>query len=348
MRHSLVIVLLLVAGASAGAQKPTHAPTPARPTSSRAWTAPRTPDGQPDLQGVWLNNAATPLERPKQLADRAALTDDEVAELKRRVDRLLKDGDGDFTAGDALFLAALANVDRLRNPNATGTTTEMIDREFEHRTSLIVNPADGRIPALTPQGRERAARTPPPTAADQHNISGPEDYSNALRCISYGVPRLGGNNLNGAGPLGYYQIVQGRGYVALMLEAIHELRIVSLDGRPHLPQNVRLVSGDSRGRWEGDTLVVDTTNFSSRSNFMGSSETLHLIERFSRVADDRLDYQITVDDLTTWTAPWTAEIHLKRRGEQLYEYACHEGNYFTMLGMLGAARVEGGIPKRVQ
>jgi len=131
-----------------------------------------------------------------------------------------------------------------------------------------------------------------------------------------------------------------------MLEAIHEMRIVPLDGRPHLAQNVRLVNGDSRGHWEANTLVVDTTNFSSRSNFMGSSETLHLIERFSRVADDRLDYQITVDDLTTWTAPWTAELHLKRRAEQVYEYACHEGNYFTMMGMLGAARAGGGTPKR--
>jgi hypothetical protein len=222
----------------------------------------------------------------------------------------------------------------------------MIDREFENRTSLIVNPADGRIPPLTPQGKERTARTPPPTAAGQRNIAGPEDFSNALRCISYGVPRLGGNNINGAGPLGYYQIVQGRGYVALMLEAIHELRIISLDGRPHLPPDVRLVSGDSRGRWEGNTLVVDTTNFSSRSNFMGASETLHLIERFSRRADDRLDYQITIDDRTTWTAPWTAELHLKRSPEQLYEYACHEGNYFTMLGMLGAARAGGGSPRK--
>jgi hypothetical protein len=348
MRHSVLISLLFLAGVAPAAQGPRSAAKHPASPPSHPWTAARTADGQPDLQGVWLNNSATPLERPKELAGRATLTDEEVSELKRRVDRLLKDGDGDFTAGDAVFLAALANVDRFRNPNATGTTSEMIDREFDNRTSLIVNPADGRIPALTPQGKERAARTPPPTAAGQQNISGPEDFSNALRCISYGVPRLGGNNLNGAGPLGYYQIVQGRGYVALMLEAIHELRIISLDGGAHPPPNVRLVSGDSRGRWEGNTLVVDTTNFSSRSNFMGASETLHLIERFSRAADDRLDYQITVDDVTTWTAPWTAEIHLKRRAEQLYEYACHEGNYVTMLGMLGAARAGGGTPKRVQ
>jgi hypothetical protein len=309
MRHSLLVCLLLVAAALPAAQSSKRAPS----SASVPWTPPRTSDGQPDLQGVWLNNSATPLERPKELEGRSTLTDDEVVELKRRADRLFKDGRTDFAAGDAVFLAALANADQYRNPNATGTNHEMIDREFDNRTSLIVSPADGRIPALTARGKERVSRTPPPTAAGQRNISGPEDYSNALRCISYGVPRLGGNNLSGAGPLGYYQIVQGRGYVAVMLEAIHELRIIPLDARPHLPQGVRLVSGDSRGRWEGNTLVVDTTNFSSRSNFMGSSETLHLIERFSRVGDDRLVYQITVDDLTTWTAPWTAEIRLQRR-----------------------------------
>jgi len=340
MRHSVVISLVLLVGTALSAQSPRPAASHPAP-SARAWTPPRTPDGQPDLQGVWLNNAVTPLERPKDLANRATLTDDEVAELKRRLNRLLKDGDGDFTAGDAVFLAAFSNVERLKNPNATGTTSEMVDMEVDNRTSLIVNPADGRIPALTPQGKERAARTPPVNAAGQRNISGPEDFSNALRCISSGVPRVGGNIT-----YGYHQIVQGRGYVVLMLEAIHEMRIVPLDGRPHLAQNVRLVNGDSRGHWEANTLVVDTTNFSSRSNFMGSSETLHLIERFSRVADDRLDYQITVDDLTTWTAPWTAELHLKRRAEQVYEYACHEGNYLKMMGMVGAAREGGGTPKR--
>jgi hypothetical protein len=346
MRHSVLICLLLLAAATSSAQSAKRAANHAASTASKPWTPPRTADGQPDLQGVWLNNSATPLERPKELEGRSTLTDDEVAELKRRVDRLLKDGNGDFAAGDAVFLAALANADRFRNPNSTGTTTEMIEREFENRTSLIVTPADGRIPALTPEGKARVARTPPPAGGSQYPIAGPEDYSNALRCISYGIPRLGNNNLSGAGPLGYYQIVQGRGYVALMLEAIHEVRIIPVDERPHLHQSVRQLSGDSRGRWQGNTLVVDTTNFSPRSNFMGSSETLHLIERLSRVADDRLDYQITVDDLTTWTAPWTVEIHLKRRTEQLYEYACHEGNYFTMMGMLGAARAGGGSPKK--
>jgi hypothetical protein len=347
MRHSLVIVLLLVVGGSADAQNPTPAPALPRPAAPRPWTPPRTVDGQPDLQGVWLNNSATPLERPKALEGRATLTDGEVAQLKQRADRLFKDGSADFAAGDAVFLAALGNVDRFRNPNATGTTREMIDRDFENRTSLIVNPADGRIPALTPEGKRRTASTPPPAGGAEQHVSGPEDLSNALRCISYGVPRLGGNNLSGAGPLGYSQIVQGPGYVVLMLEAIHEARIIAINGRPHLPGTVRQLNGDSRGRWEGRTLVVDTTNFSPQSNFMGSAETLHLIERFTRVAEDQLNYQITVDDPTTWTAPWTAELHLKRRAaEQIYEYACHEGNYFTMMGILGAARADDAAAHR--
>jgi hypothetical protein len=124
----------------------------------------------------------------------------------------------------------------------------------------------------------------------------------------------------------------------LVLEAIHEARIIPLDGRPHLQQSLREWSGDSRGRWEANTLVVDTTNFSPKSNFMGSSDTLHLVERFTRVSADTLDYQITIDDPATWTAPWTAVIHLKRTAAPIYEYACHEGNEFTMKGILGAAR----------
>src|SRR5439155_26917229 len=149
--------------------------------------------------------------------------------------------------------------------------------------------------------------------------AGPEDLSNALRCITFGVPRLGGNF--GAGPYSYYQILQSPSYVVLIMEIIHEARIIPLDGRPHLSQSIRQWSGDSRGRWEGKTLVVDTTNFSTKSDFMGSSDHLHLVERFTRVAPDRVDYQIEVDDPTMWTKPWTAVIQLKQSDARLYEYA---------------------------
>ncbi|HEX7138667.1 MAG TPA: hypothetical protein VF219_12495 [Vicinamibacterales bacterium] len=299
------------------------------------WTAPLGPDGHPDLQGVWLNNSATPLERPKALEGRATLTDAEVAELRRRADRLFKNTNADFPAGDAVFLAALADIDRFKSATATGSTFEMIEREFDNRTSLIVDPPDGRIPALTQEAQDRVAAA---RVRRQRPAEGPEDFTHVERCLTYGVPRLSGTN-TGAGPLGYYAIVQTSTHIVLFLEAIHEARIVSLDGSPHVPSAVRLWQGDSRGRWEGQTLVVDTANFSAHTDFMGASDHLHLVERLTRVAPDRIDYQITVDDPTTWTRPWTAVIRLKRSDARLYEYACHEGNFEILRDMFAAARV---------
>lgn len=298
------------------------------------WTAPRGPDGHPDLQGIWLNNSATPLERPPALAGKPTLTDAEVADLRTRADRLFKNTNADFAAGDAVFLAALADIDRFKSSTATGTTYEMIEREFDNRTSLIIDPPDGRIPPLTADARERVAAQ---RAHRQRPAEGPEDFTQVERCLTYGVPRLSGSN-TGAGPMGYYSIVQTPSYVVLYLEAIHEARIIDLDGRPHLPSSVRLWQGDSRGRWDGETLVVDTTNFSTLNDFMGASDHLHLLERLTRVGADRIDYQITIDDPTTWTQPWTAVIRLKRTAERLYEYACHEGNYEIIRDMFAGAR----------
>ena len=287
----------------------------------------------PDLQGVWLNNSATPLERPKQLEGRTSLTNEEVAELRRRADRLFKNTNADFAAGDAVYLAALADIDRFKSSTSTGSTFEMIERDFDNRTSLIVDPPDGRIPPLTQEAQAKRALA---DAKRRRPFEGPEDLNHVERCLTYGVPRLSSTN-TGAGPLGYYAIVQTPGYVVLFLEAIHEARIISLDGRPHLPASVRQWQGDSRGRWDGQTLVIDTTNFSANNNFMGSSDHLHLIERLTRVAPDRIDYEITVDDSTTWTKPWTARILFKRTNEPLLEYACHEGNH-GMAGILSGAR----------
>ena len=291
---------------------------------------------------MWLNQSATPLERPKEFAGRPLLTDEEVAEFKRRAARIFHvNTDSDFPGGDNFFQALMANPDRYASPTATGSATVMIERTIEHRTSLIMDPPDGKIPAMTPDGQARFERTPPPTAAGMKRPpAGPQDLSNALRCITYGTPRVGLQNINAAGPMGYYQILQTPDYVTLTLEAIHETRIIPLDGRPHLPQGVRLWSGDSRGRWEGNTLVVDTTNFSQKSNFMGAAESLHIVERFTRVAEDTLQYEVTVDDATTWTRPWTVMIRMNRTQDKIYEYACHEGNYHTMEGILGAARAD--------
>jgi hypothetical protein len=340
-----------VAGQTSAAAKPKTTATP------KTWTPPRTPDGQPDLQGVWLSNSATPLERPKALEGKQFLTDDEVTELKKRAARLFSDGNTDAAGGDNVFLAALANLETFESPNAT--EAQSVEREFDNRTSLIVNPSDGRLPPLTPEGQRRLAAAAatsftvpfqpgidPETqqkqaaaaAASRRLPEGPEEVSNDRRCITFGVPRLGGNY--GAGVFGYSQILQAPGYVVLTTEFIHEARIIPLDGRRHLPRSIRQWNGDSRGRWEGNTLVVDTTNFSPQSHFMGSTENLHLVERLTRVASDAIDYEITVDDLTTWTKPWTAVVRLKQSRNQLYEVACHEGNGFTMVGILAGARAE--------
>src|SRR5206468_9626241 len=184
----------------------------------------------------------TPLERPKALEGRATLSDEEVAELRRRADRLFNNTNADFAAGDAVYLAALADVDRFKSSTATGSTFEMIEREFDNRTSLIVDPPDGRIPALTAEAQERKATA---DANRRHPPEGPEGLNHVERCLTYGVPRLSGAN-TGAGPLGYYQIVQTPSYIVLFLEAIHEARVINLDGRPHLAPSVRQWQGDSR------------------------------------------------------------------------------------------------------
>jgi len=303
-------------------------------TRTRTWTPPRTADGQPDLQGVWLSNTATPLERPKLLEGRTRLTDAEVAEFRSRADRLFRSGNSDFAVGDGVYQAVLSNPGTYRNPNATHSAAEMVDLEFDNRTSLIIDPVDGRVPAVTEAGRRRQAATADafaqPTSA--------ADVGNAIRCISWGVPRLGGRY--GAGDLSYYEIVQAPGYVVLTAEAGHESRVIPLDGRPHLPPAIRQWNGDSRGRWEGDTLVVETTNFSPKSYFMGATDNLLVVERFTRTAPDRIEYEVTVSDPTTWARAWTAMMPLRQRQEPLYEYACHEGNYHQISGIVRGAQAE--------
>lgn len=298
---------------------------------AKTWTPSVTSFGDPDLEGVWLNSSATPLERPEALKGKLRLTDDEVAELQERADRLFSDPDTDIAFGDAVFLAALDNLDKYDNPNATAGSSESVPREWDNRTSLVVDPPDGRIPPLTLQARAKQAAA----AAAPQRPTGPEDLANSIRCLGYGVPRFGAGNPY----MSYYQIIQGPGYVVLYLET--DVRIIPLC-RPHVAASIRQLNGDSIGRWDGNTLVVDTTNFSSQSNFRGASEHLHVIERFTRVAQDRLHYEITIDDLTTWTRSWTVEIRLKLTKDRLYEFACHEGNYEVMRGILAAARIGEG------
>ena len=287
--------------------------------SRGTWTPPRTLDGQPDLQGVWFFGTLTPLERPANLAGRTHLTDEEIAAVEGR------------TAD-----AAGRNV-------SFGFFGDNAKYAFHKRTSLIVDPPDGRMPPFTQFGRERSM-------AHLKRISavpaGPEDRSIWDRCI------LGWNSgppMIPTVPAGYNQnvmIFQTRDLVVLLNEQVHNARMVPLDGRPH--GTIRQWAGDSRGRWEGETLVVDSVNFTSLGTgtiTVNSSlrvvfdEHLHLTERFTRVREDAVLYEFTIDDPTIWTRPWTVDVPLTKTQGKLYEYACHEGNY-TMPNSLSAARAE--------
>ena len=296
------------------------------------WTQPRLPDGRPDLQGVWLSNSATPLQRPEAFADREHLTEEEVATLRARAERIFRNGRSAFTTPEGAFFAALNDVETYE-AQSTSSSIGMIDVEITNRTSLVTEPTDGRIPPLTPGARARE------DAVDTgwRFKTGPEDLNNVHRCVTTGVPRLGGNF--GAGPYTFYQLVQTPEHVAFISEAFHDARIIPLDGRPHLPDGIRQWNGDSRGYWEGDTLVVETRNFSAGSYYRGAAAGLHLVERFTRSGPDTLTYEMTFTDPSTWVSPWTAEIPLKRRDQAIYEFACHEGNH-SIVGMLRTARLE--------
>jgi hypothetical protein len=295
---------------------------------------PRTPDGKPDLQGTWANNAATPLERPEALADRKALSDEELAEFEARADRLF-DGSGEAAFGDSVFESVLANDEEHESYDpTTGNYNHfwVVDREFENRTSLIVDPPNGRLPPLTEAAEARAAELA--AHREAHPADSYTDRINSDRCITFGVPFIG------AGYNGYFEIVQSDDHVAIMQEMVHETRIIPLDGRPHIPESVRQWTGDARGYWDGDTLVVETRNFSPKSTFHGHrSVSMNLTERYALVDPDTLQWTLTIDDPDTWTRPWTMVINLKRSEEPIFEYACHEGNY-AMEGILAGARAE--------
>ena len=301
-------------------------------TKDKTWVVPRTQDGQPDLHGVWANNNMTPLQRPPQWAGKEFLSDAEMAALKKAAAAAVDAGD-DAVFGDALVLAALANEKAKSFEPSTGNYNNfwLVEREVSNRTSLVVDPPDGRVPPLTQEARTRAAALG--EWRRLHPADGPESRSLSERCLTFGAPRVG------AGYNSYYQIIQSAGYVAIIHELGHEVRLIPVDARPHVGPQLRQWMGDSRGRWEGDTLVVETGNFSSRSNFMGSADKLQLVERFTRVSPTTITYEFTVSDPTTWTRQWTAMIPLKHTDDKIYEYACHEGNT-GMEGILSGHRTE--------
>jgi hypothetical protein len=320
-----VIMFVCIGSGPAAAQGLAVAskPAPAPAAAATVGTPPRTADGQPDLQGYWTSTTVTPLERPKDLAGKAFFTPEEAAEyVKRELAHPEETGPG--TYADVHYNMAQFGLEKKQTKVAANI-----------RTSLITDPSDGRIPAMLPEARQRNADR---AALNKgHEFDGAENRTLSERCIQWpseGPPMM---------PAGYnsnLQIVQGPGYVAIMQEMIHDVRIVPTDGRPHLPSSVRLWTGDPRGHWEGDTLVVDTTNFTSKTAFRGSSENLHVVERFRRVDADTILYQFTVEDPSTWAKPWSAEIPMSKIQGPLFEYACTEGNYGMRNNLSGARASE--------
>jgi len=296
------------------------------------WTLPRTADGHPDLQGVWANNNATPLERPEEWAGKNTLTEEELAALQVAATEAVDDGDALF--GDQLVLAAIERTQAGSYDPTTGNYNQfwIADRDFSNRTSLVVDPSDGRIPAMTSSGQARAKML-----RDHRRMHPADTYTDrplSERCVTYGHPRLG------AGYNSYYQLFQSKDHVVVYMEMNHDARVIPLDGTPTLNDDVRLWHGDSRGYWDGDTLVVTTTNYASHATFRGiTSENMTVTERFTRVGPQTLNYEVTIDDPTTYTKPWTVMIPLMGTTDAVYEYACHEGN-IGMDGILAGHRAE--------
>jgi hypothetical protein len=311
--------------------------------SAASGPVPRTPDGHPDLQGVWANNGITPMTRPTQWKDKGpTLTDAEVEDLKRTLATFVDQG-GDAIFGNVVQLALNAKdtgkFDQTSYDPTTGNYNQfwMADRDIDNRTSLIIDPPDGQFPPLTPEGAarralgRRAVVVEGSESGERGPADGPEDRPLSERCISYGVPRLQANYNS------YFQIVQSPETVVIYQEMIHDGRMVNMTTAPHLPSAVRQLHGDPRGHWEGDTLVVESTNFVN--GFQGSTPDVTITERFSRPTLEYLNWTITVDDAKTWTRPWTFMIRLKHTDDQIYEYACHEGNS-SMVGILAGARAD--------
>jgi hypothetical protein len=284
------------------------------------------PDGKPDLQGVWDFGSVTPLQRPRALAGKEFLTEEDVSALEGQ---------------------AAGRVDRPPRPGDPGTYNRFWFADGTkvvgtRRTSLIVDPPDGQLPSYTPEGTARMAAR---EEARRRN-AGPEDRDVDERCIlgfNSGPPMLPGayNNL--------VQLFQVPGYVAILNEMVHDVRLIPLDGRPPLSPQIRQWMGDSRARWEGDTLVVETQNFMDLGTghpapnmelLEALGPHLHLVERFSRLDADTLLYQFTITDPTAWTKPWSAEMTMTKTEDALYEYACHEGNYGLFNILAGAQAAE--------
>ena len=332
MIHRLVVSIGALALMLAAPLPGQTSATNSSKANARNWTVPRTPDGHPDLQGTWTNATLTPMDRPAEFAGKATLTDAEARAYEKK-DLATNDIDRE----DSPLLA------RINGANAVGGYNNLfIDRGSElarvdgvKRTSLIVDPPDGKVPPMTDEAKKRMAAM----MRNYDRYNGVKDRPLAERCIvGFGstsgppmIPALYNSN---------YQIVQTPGYVMILVEMVHDVRVVRMDGT-HVSKDVHRWLGDSIGHWEGDTLVVDTTNFNSQTAFRGTGENLHVIERFSRADANTILYRATIDDPTTFTRQWTMEYPFVASAGPIFEYACHEGNY-AMPDILGGARKSDG------
>ena len=321
---SSVLVVLMAAGTPASAQ------SPARKALRTAW-------GHPDLQGLWTNDTFTPLQRPPALAGKAFFTPEEVEQLNKA---LSADGVDPLAAGGVITALAtgkdsdalIQSQEDIHYDNALWLTQSWRKGLSTLRTSLIFDPEDGRIPPLTPEAQKREATRA--AALKGRQFDDPESRPLGERCIIWpheGPPLLAApyNNI--------IEIFQTPDYVVIVQEIIHNARIIPLDGRPHISKSIKQLSGDSRGHWEGDTLVVETTNYTGRTRFQNSTDALRVVERFARTGDGGIDYRFTVEDPNTWTRPWSAELPMMKVESRMFEYACHEGN-IGMPGILAGAR----------
>ena len=324
-----VIAVGSLAVVPASGQRQVHNDTDGAST----WTLPRTPAGRPDLQGYWTTQTFTPVERPERLAEKEFFTEEEAAALQQQltaegVDPLRRDAIN--TEDPAVREQQLYQVNRDRSyvhyDNEIWLSTRVPKGLSSRRTSLITYPSDGRFPPLTPSGTARAT-----AAADTFRSESPNAYDSyesrplSERCVVWrheGPPML---------PPSYndiHQIFQTPDHIVIFTEVATTLpRIIPLDGRPYISDKIRQFPGNSRGRWEGDTLVVETQNYAERRQFQGSSGFLHVVERFTRVGANRIHYEFTVNDPTTWTSPWSAEVPMVKTEGPIFEYGCHEGNH---------------------
>ena len=295
------------------------------------WQLPRTVDGHPDLQGVWENNTITPVERPEVFGDKEILTDDDVAFLERRLIEINAEG-SDALFGEGVLEAAFSGEIKSYDPSTGNYDSQwMAERTIHRRTSQIIDPPNGKYPPRTEEAIA-ASRALAQSRRD-HPADSWLDRPLGERCVSFGAPRLS------SGYNSYWQIVQSADTVAIIQEMAHDVRIIPLVEKPHIDDDIKLWHGDSRGYWEGDTLVIETTNYSDKSSTGPDTSKKVNVERLTRTSESAIQYQFTSSDPGSYTAPYTREIILDYSPDDIYEYACHEGNY-GMANILSGHRAE--------